>query len=71
MSTRQRHRRLDDVESQTGADSGRLVTVMPGQEPDPPSSFPSEEAARSYFDEREEEPTLVILDPIPDDKKKE
>ena len=69
MSTRQHHNRLDKVEKQTGADPGPLVSfVDPGQEPNPPKNFQSEEAARSYFDEREEEPTLVIFAPIPKDK---
>jgi hypothetical protein len=71
MSTRRQHNRLDKVEKQTGVDPGPLVSfVDPQRESDPPHQFQSEEAARSYFEEREEEPTLVIFAPIPEDKQR-
>lgn len=71
MSTRRQHRRLDKIEQQTDTDSGPLVSfVDPGQEPDPPKNFQSEEAARSYFDGREEDPMLVIFAPVPEEKQK-
>jgi hypothetical protein len=71
MSTRRRHNRLDEIEQETDTDSGPLVSfVGPQLDSDPPKFFQSEEAARSYFDGRDEDPTLVIFAPIPDDKQK-
>lgn len=71
MSTRRQHNRLDKIEHRADTDSGSLVSfVGPQLDSDPPKSFQSEEAARSYFDGRDEDPTLVIFAPVPEDKQK-
>jgi hypothetical protein len=72
MSTRRQHNRLDKIEKKTNArDPAPLICcVGPQLESDPPNSFHSEEAARSYFDGRDEDPTLVIFAPVPEDKQK-
>lgn len=71
MSTQRQHRRLDKIKQQTDTDSGPLVSfVDPGQEPDPPNNFQSEEALRSYFYGRDGDPSLVIFAPVPEEKQK-
>jgi len=70
MSTQRQHNRLDKIENRVDTKSCRLVSfVDPQLEHDPPKSFQSEEDAHSYFDEREEEPMLVIFAPRPEDKR--
>lgn len=71
MSTRRQHNRLDKIEQQTDTDSGPLVSFIgPQLDSDPPKSFQSEEAALSYFEDRDEDPMFVSFAPIPDDKQK-
>jgi len=71
MSTGRQHRRLDKIEQKADTDSGPLLSFVGLQlDSDPPNSFQSEEAARSYFDGRDEDPTLVIFAPVPDNRRK-
>lgn len=72
MSTCRQHNRLDKVEETTDRNENVhiICCVGPQMEHDPPHSFQSEHVVRSYFDGSDEDPTLVIFAPVPEDKQK-
>jgi hypothetical protein len=72
MTSRRQHRRLDDVEAKadTRNTAPLLSIVDPEQDPNPPHRFNSEEAANQWFEERDQDPILVVYEPVPERKQK-